>query len=201
MLYRRYVTGWFEYYLKADQSYAPFVFNLPGSQTAADLKANRITYARTPPQSALQEWRSTNFGNDAANDEIAGPAADPDRDGLVNNAEYALALDPLAASAHLAPSASRIVSNAQSYGAITFTRATMATDVAITVQGSSALAAWFSGSSYSAAASVPNTTLTSEVLRTGLGIETITVRLNEPFDGTRDFLRLKIDSVAAPAGN
>ena len=36
-LYRRYVTGWFEYYLKGDPAYAPWAFLLPGSPAAADL--------------------------------------------------------------------------------------------------------------------------------------------------------------------
>jgi dienelactone hydrolase len=129
MLYRRYVTGWFEYYLKGDQSYAPFVFDLPAGQTADDIAAGRIAYARVPPKSALGEWRATNFGEQAANDEIAGPTADPDRDGILNLAEYALALDPTAASAQLVPFTSLVRIGSETYGAITFTRATMATDV------------------------------------------------------------------------
>lgn len=156
-LYRRYMTGWFEYYLKSDASYAPFVLNLAGGQTAADLAANRITYARTPPTSALSEWRATNFGDDAANEEIAGPAADPDSDGLRNFGEYALALDPLTSSAEKAPFAGLVRQGSAAYGAITFTRATMATDVAMTVELSSDFATWTPGSTYSAAGSVPNT--------------------------------------------
>ena len=197
MLYRRYVTGWFEYYLRGDQSYAPFVFDLPGGQTAADITANRITYARTPPQSALGEWRMTNFGADAPNDTIAGPVADPDGDGLVNFVEYALALDPTAPSAGLAPLASLVPVGAETYGAITFTRATMATDVSITVELSPDLTSWTPGSRYAATSSTPNTAVTTEVSHTGLGVETITVRENQIAVGQMKFFRLKIASVTA----
>lgn len=196
MLYRRYVTGWFEYYLKADQSYAPFVFDLPGGQTADDISANRITYQRTPPASAVAEWRQTNFGEEKADDGIAGFLADPDVDGRLNMEEYATGSDPVAPSASLAPFFSRVQLGVESYGAITFTRATMASDVSITVELSPDLVEWAPGSSYSAAGSVPNTAVTTEVSHTGPGVETITVRENEPIRAQRMFLRLKL----APAG-
>ena len=192
MLYRRYVTGWFEYYLHADPSYAPFVFNLVGGQTAVDLAANSITYTRAPPPSAITEWRATHFGMDAGNDAIAGPAADPEGDGLVNLIEYALALDPRAPSALLAPFGLSVIAGSESYGAITFTRATMSTDVSITVETSPDFATWASGSYYSAAGSTPNTSTTTEVAHTGLGLETITVRENDPIHIGRVYLRLKI---------
>lgn len=196
MLYRRYVTGWFEYYLKADPSYAPYVFDLGGGQTAADIAANRITYTRVPPASAIGEWRATNFGADAANEEIAGPLADPDNDGLINFAEYALGLDPLAPSAERAPFAALVRIGGEPYGAITFTRATMAIDVAITVEVSPDLAAWTPGSRYAATGSTPNTSVTTEVLHTGSGIETITVRRNLPTTAQPTFFRLKIGNLS-----
>jgi pimeloyl-ACP methyl ester carboxylesterase len=46
-LYRRYLTGWFEYFLHDDHSYAPWVFDLPESPVHADLTAGRITYSAT----------------------------------------------------------------------------------------------------------------------------------------------------------
>ena len=197
MLYRRYVTGWFEYYLRGDQSYAPFVFDLPGGQTAADITANRITYQRTPPLSAAAEWRTTNFGDDAGNDAISGPIADPDLDGVPNFAEYALALDPTSPSASLAPLGSLVRVGENAYGAITFTRATMATDVSITVEISPDLTLWTPGSSYAATGSTPNTAVTTEVSHTGLGVETITVRENQIAVGQLKFFRLKIAAVTA----
>ncbi|CAN5135166.1 hypothetical protein BH20VER2_BH20VER2_08820 [soil metagenome] len=199
MLYRRYVTGWFEYFLKGDASYAPYFFNLPGGQTAADLAANLITYSRTPAASAIGEWRAIHFGEDANDESIAGPAADPDEDELVNFTEYALGLDPTTPSAEKAPFSSRVEANEQSFGAITFTRATMPDDVAIAVELSTDLLEWNPGSTYSAAGSEPNTALTSEVARTGSGVETITVRANVPLGGTEQFLRLQMRDLTMAA--
>jgi hypothetical protein len=48
-LYRRYMAGWFEYHLRGDSSYAPWILNYPGGQLAADLAANRITYQAVVP--------------------------------------------------------------------------------------------------------------------------------------------------------
>jgi hypothetical protein len=48
-LYRRYMAGWFEYHLRGDASYAPWILNYPGGQLAADLTANRITYQAVVP--------------------------------------------------------------------------------------------------------------------------------------------------------
>jgi dienelactone hydrolase len=48
-LYRRYVAGWFEYHLRGDASYAPWILNYPGGQLAADLAASRITYHAVVP--------------------------------------------------------------------------------------------------------------------------------------------------------
>jgi len=48
-LYRRYMAGWFEYHLRGDGSYAPWILNYPGGQLAADLAANRITYRAVVP--------------------------------------------------------------------------------------------------------------------------------------------------------
>lgn len=192
MLYRRYVTGWLEYFLKGDESYAPWVFDLAGGQTAADLAANRITYARTPPVSAVAQWRATHFGVNAGTPGIAGPAADPDGDQIANLVEYALALDPLAPSAGGLPSASVVTVTGDGYLAITFPRATMATDATVAVEVSADLATWTPGSTYSAAGSTPDTAATTEVAHTGLGIETITVRDKTPLAAAPRFMRLRV---------
>lgn len=48
-LYRRYMAGWFEYFLRGDESYAPWVFRYAGGPLAEDLAAVRITYAAVAP--------------------------------------------------------------------------------------------------------------------------------------------------------
>lgn len=54
------------------------------------------TLALSIPQqlSAWQTWQQTNFGPQASNPAIAGPTADPDGDGTVNEAEMHLGLNP-----------------------------------------------------------------------------------------------------------
>ena len=44
-LYRRYATGWFEYYLRCDAAYEPWVY---GAQVQSDVAAGRITYDAAP---------------------------------------------------------------------------------------------------------------------------------------------------------
>lgn len=48
-LYRRYMAGWFEYFLRGDESYAPWVFRYAGGPLADDLAAVRITYNAVAP--------------------------------------------------------------------------------------------------------------------------------------------------------
>ena len=108
-----------------------------GGQMAADLAANKITYARTPPASPFAEWQAIHFGA------AAPPLVDPDGDALPNAVEYALALDPLAPSAW--PAGSLVAAGGRQHLAITFTRASMATDATITVEVSGDLATWTPG--------------------------------------------------------
>jgi hypothetical protein len=62
-LYRRYMAGWFEYHLRGDGSYAPWILNYPGGQLAADLAANRITYRAVVPLGlAFDGWSSLDAG-------------------------------------------------------------------------------------------------------------------------------------------
>jgi hypothetical protein len=48
-LYRRYMAGWFERYLRNDPSYDPYVYNYPAGLLNADLEAGRITYRAAAP--------------------------------------------------------------------------------------------------------------------------------------------------------
>ena len=48
-LYRRYMAGWFERYLRHDATYDPYVYNYPGGQVAADLAAGLITVSAVAP--------------------------------------------------------------------------------------------------------------------------------------------------------
>jgi len=68
-LYRRYMAGWFEYYLRGDASYSPWILNFPGGQLAADLAANRITY-----QAVVQLGLALGFTNGVLALEVSGPS-------------------------------------------------------------------------------------------------------------------------------
>lgn len=191
--YRRLVTGWFEYYLKADASCAPWVFNLPGGPLAADLAANRITHDATPAASPIAEWRAIHFGTNASNTALSANAADPDGDALPNLLEYALALDPLASSTAGQPRASLVTTNGSNFLAMTFSFVTLATDITYTVEVSPDLATWQPGSTYSGTNSAPVNARTAQVSRAGLGIETITVRDQTPANAApQRFMRLRV---------
>ncbi len=63
-----------------------------------------------PGAEAYAVWRADSFGKDGGGDDaIAGPAADPDRDGVPNRLEYALGLDPRRSDAAGLPRAVRVV--------------------------------------------------------------------------------------------
>ena len=193
MLYRRYTAGWFEYYLHGDASYSPWVFNLPGGQVLADVAANRMTYSAALPASPIAHWRSREFGTNAGNPAIAANDADPDGDGAKNLLEYAFNLDPLVPAQGGLPQSTFLTVAQHQYQSITFSRVATATDLLYQVEVSSDLLNWLPGASYAGAGSTQNTPNTTEVSRSGIGVETIVVRDNSPTDiSTKRFIRLRI---------
>ena len=80
-------------------------------------------------------WRSAHFGANAGNPAIAGDAADPDGDKIINILEYAFGSDPSLPDARRRPTAT-IVSNSFR---VQFTRNLFATDVTCVVQRTSDL--------------------------------------------------------------
>jgi hypothetical protein len=84
------------------------------------------------------DWQLTHFSqSDAANASIGGPSADPDRDGLPNLAEYALASHPLRSSSP----ALQISRDAQSIR-LSFTRPANRSDVRFSVETSLDGSSW-----------------------------------------------------------
>ncbi len=198
-LYRRYVTGWFEYHLRDDARYGGWAFDLEGGTLAADVAAGTIDHAAASAPFAA--WQAARFGPLAADPGVAGPAADPDRDAVVNLLEYAFNLDPLAAGGAGMPTGGVVEAGGRRHGAITFRRVAAAGDLVYQVQVSGDLAGWLGGSSYGGAGSEPDTAVTTEVGRSGIGLEEITVRDDTPLDGARRrFLRLQVTLAAGGAG-
>lgn len=190
-LYRRYMAGWFEYHLRGDASYGPWVFNQPGGALASDLGSNRITYAEAA--APLAAWRFVNFGADATNDAVAGDVANPDGDHLSNVHEYAFNTDPLAADSTRVVTASVVATNGERYLAVTFPLVTAASDITYRVGVSADLQAWLPGCSYSGTNRLTAAEHTTEHTRTGAGLETITVRDNVPLSAAAQrFLRFQI---------
>jgi alpha-glucosidase (family GH31 glycosyl hydrolase) len=142
----------------------------------------------------FEAWRLARFGN-TGNPTISGASSDPDGDGIPNFLEYAFGLNPLAASSNGLPFGSIRADSGTNYLALTFGRATNATDTTFTVMvASNLLSQWLTGSSYSGANVIPVTAYTTEISRVpSNGIETITVRDNVPIHSApQQFMRLRV---------
>jgi pimeloyl-ACP methyl ester carboxylesterase len=61
VLYRRYLTSWFDFYLREDRNCIGSVFNYPGGVLTTDLAANRVTYS-APLAPLTLEANSLNNG-------------------------------------------------------------------------------------------------------------------------------------------
>jgi hypothetical protein len=108
---------------------------------------------------------------------VSGPAADPDRDGLNNLIEYALARNPRQADAPTATTAGL----SGSYLTLTYDRRLDTSDLTYTVQASDDLVAWTTPSTLEQISATP---LSST-------LERVTVR-NTSATGPRLFLRLQV---------
>ena len=190
MLYRRYMTGWFEYHLRDDARYGPWIQNQSGGGLAQDLQQGRIAVSENAAY--LEAWRFVHFGPDVMNPALSRDAADPDGDGRTNLQEYAINSNPLTPEMGTLPAAEIVESTGESHMAIRFPLVTAATEIIYQVETSGDLSEWSAGSSYSGTEGTPVTDATTEVSRSGTGLETITVRANQAIDQGRGFLRLRI---------
>jgi hypothetical protein len=78
---------------------------------------------------------------------------------------------------------------------LTFKRRVGVSNVTHAVQVSPDLVNWTNGSLYSATGSVPNTALTSEIVRSGTNNETIVIRGNAPIgSAAQQFMRVRVSS-------
>ena len=132
----------------------PYAFNLP--RLGDIMENNRVTVVlagvddsrnnsgglRVAPDSVTLDyqvlalaspwraWQVARFGNEADDPLVAGPAADPERDGIVNLLEYALGGDPGSADHALLP----VIGTAGQDIEIRFPRNPAAADVIVTCQ-------------------------------------------------------------------
>jgi hypothetical protein len=140
----------------------------------------------------MSAWRFVQFGADAGNMGLAGDMADPDADGRGNLLEYAFNTDPLVPDDTGLPDSQLVELESGTHLAIRFPRVTAASDIIYQVESSADLGEWHPGSAYSGSGETPVTGTTTEVSREGAGLETLTVRDNQPVGGGAGFLRLRV---------
>ena len=180
-----------------------FLYTGPFVVSGASVTVKAIASAANRPDSAvasvaltippIEAWRIANFGTNASNVAIAGNAADPDGDGIVNLLEYAFGSDPNSFSPTNLPISKRVSISTDEFLAIEFMRATNATDVKYTVQTSPDLTSWLDGSWYIGTNGLPVTASTTEVSRSTNQLEKITVRDNSPMHvSPQKFIRVSV---------
>ena len=96
---------------------------------------------------SYQEWRLLAFSNvQSSRDEISGPHADPDGDGITNFAEYALGGSALLADAiQLRPRVSTVRDGGHTYFAIQYLSVPAAVEARVNLEASVDLIAWSAG--------------------------------------------------------
>ena len=161
-------------------------FTAPGDYrvrvTATDNQGN--TARQSMPirvTTTLAQWKAAKFTtNELNNFAISGDGADPDGDGIRNELEYLMGLEPKTADPITSRPRAEI---AGGYFTLTFTRNRFAGDRTLEVEFSSDLSSW---NTY-----WPNVEL-SGIVNNGL-TETVTYRSPLPPGGGQGFLRLKVN--------
>ncbi len=167
--------------------------NLVGPIAALSARAALVTASDHLPVVAdylfltpYDAWREQNFtAQELSDPSISDNNADPDQDGISNAMEYALALDPNVPDASGLPKPGTIVVGQSSYLTLTYTRPINASDLTYTVEVSSDLVAWLSGS---------DNTVTVSTTNNPDGVtQTVVVRDGAAMDGvSQRFIRLNI---------
>ena len=119
--------------------------SLPSSWTASAHPGGHP--GGNPVPLSYQEWRMLAFSNvQASSDEISGPHADPDGDGITNFAEYALGGSALLAdTVQLRPRVSIVRDGGQTYFAIEHLSVPAAAEAKVTLEHSADLVTWSTG--------------------------------------------------------
>ena len=132
-------------------------------------------------KSQFENWREQNFTTaQLSNWSYSGDTGDPANDGTPNLIKYALGLNPNKPAASGMPVLGQVALNGKTYLTLTFTEQPALTDITYTVQVSSDLQNWQSGSLYTVR--TDNGTTNTAVFRdlTAIG------------DAPRHFMRLSV---------
>jgi hypothetical protein len=145
--------------------------------------SNLVVYGLLAPP--YQLWQQANFSpTELANPAISGDTADPDGDGIPNLTEYAFNMNPKTADVSGLPVMGTSNVGGSDYLTISYKQVLFNTDITCTVQVSSNLTTWSSGTGF--------TVLVSDV-DNGDGTETITVRDTTPISSaTNRFIRVHV---------
>ena len=128
-------------------------------------------------------WQQSWFGS--ADSSVSGANATPAGDGIANLLKYALNLDPNTDGSSGLPAQSLVTNAGQNYLALAYTQVQAATDLTYTVQVSSDLQTWYSGTGYTAAPSITN--------NADGETQTVTVQdLTPVTDAAQRFIRLEV---------
>lgn len=132
-------------------------------------------------KSQFENWREQNFTTaQLGNWPTSGDAGDPANDGVSNLMKYALGLNPNEPAATGLPAPGQVAINGKRYLTLTFTEQAALTDITYTVQVSSDLQNWESGSLYTVR--TDNGTTNTAVYRDLTAIQ----------DAPRQFMRLSV---------
>ncbi len=138
-------------------------------------------------QTPYATWQSEMFtASQLANPAISGDTADPAGDGISNLIKYALNLNPWTTTVTGLPAGSIVATGTGNYLALTYTQVISATDLTYTVQVSSDLQTWVSGSNY--------TTAPVATINPGGVTQTVTVQAAAPMSSgaPAQFIRLQV---------
>ena len=164
---------------------------LPGSWTAGAVIGG-TPGTPEPDQSAFEQYLAL-YLNAAqlADPQVAGPNADPDRDGLSNFLEYAFLKNPLVNNPQGSVFTTGFVESAgENYPTITFVKRTPANGLNYLPQVSNNLTDWDEGSAF---------LIEESSVDQGNGTALVTVRSLTPLSASpRQFLRVKVSQTTAP---
>ena len=138
-------------------------------------------------QTAFMAWQNTYFtAAELNNPAISGSNAAPAGDGISNLTKYALGLNPKSDGSGGLPTISLTPVGSSKYLTLTYNKSLGASDVTYTVEVSSDLQTWSSGTSYTATISATNNSAGT--------MQTVVQRDLTPTSGTMQrFIRLKIN--------
>ena len=139
--------------------------------------------------SPFAAWQNAAFGTNMDNAAVASEWVDPDGDGVLNLFEYAFLMDPQVAARAGLPLALLVTNGPARHLAIQFPRRTLPSELTYTIEVSSDLQQWETGSWYSDFGSVVSNAFTTAVPATGATV----VRLNAGvLQAPRAFMRVRV---------